>query len=131
MRILVLDDDLVRHESFKFHLFEHDVKHVYTAQQAIEEIEKNGPWDLIFLDHDLSDEHYSDLKSEHPGTGYDVATHLEQIKESSKIPKIIVVHSWNPYGSSRMISALLNRKDVAIFKWVFNSKENPLRLMGL
>lgn len=53
------------------------------------------------MDHDLKPEHYSDLKStEHVGTGYDVVCWME---EHHFFPAILIVHSFNPYGSQRML----------------------------
>ena len=82
VRILVLDDDQKRHEAFKFHLFRHDVTHVYTCDEAIKAIEQEK-WDIIFLDHDLEDRHYSSASDgkveELEKTGYDVAVHIARL----------------------------------------------------
>lgn len=133
VKILVLDDDQKRHEAFKFHLFRHDITHVYTCDEAIKAIEQEK-WDIIFLDHDLEDRHYSSASDgkveELEKTGYDVAVHIAKNLPTEKAPQFILIHSWNPVGWKRMFAALMDRRDFKTRRWMFNPEENPLRLLG-
>lgn len=104
MKILILEDDTIRHHYFRMHLgINHDVKIVERADLAIKELKDNGPWDLLFLDHDLGGETYVESG---PGTGYEVAKWLEVNHEY--LPKKIVLHSLNAYGRQNMLIAILN-----------------------
>lgn len=135
MKILVLDDDLRRHESFKFHLFKYDVKHVYTANQARAALRDEGPWDVVFLDHDLMEAHYSSADTGNVAvleeTGYEVALYIAEWLEAHQLPKMVVVHSWNPAGTARMIAALSAKSGYKTRRWQFNPTENPIVLLGL
>jgi CheY-like chemotaxis protein len=135
VRVLVLDDDDKRHESFKFHLFRHEATHVHTAQEAMEALASNGPWDVVFLDHDLNYEHYvSSTTGKLDGleqTGYDVAKYIALFMKEETIPKNVVVHSWNSYGADRMIQMLSSTPAIkCVRRWMFDPGENPMRLLG-
>ena len=99
---------------FKQVLIGCDVDWAWTADKAIEYLEKNE-YDAIFLDHDLCDEHYTYLfegRELSPEiletTGRKVANWLRDHPEKS--PKArIVIHTLNEAGRNYMSSCLKGR----------------------
>ena len=55
MRILALDDVKERHDAFRAWHERDEVRSVYYYRDFLIAIEE-GPWDLVYLDHDLGDE---------------------------------------------------------------------------
>lgn len=100
MRILILDDDLCRHQAFNRKLIGNDVKNVETSQDAIDALQ-NESWDLVCLDHDLGGKVYVQSGK---NTGYEVAQWLFDNPE--KQPERIIIHSYNPVGAKNMKSLL-------------------------
>jgi hypothetical protein len=76
---------------------------VTTASECIDMLTKNHV-DVLSLDHDLGDD--SD------GTGYDVLRWLEEqvYMHDYEAPLDIRVHSANPVGRARMLSAITSIK---------------------
>ena len=114
MNILFLDDDETRHKFFTewFYSVKGDgdiLISVRSAKECIDTLKNKGPFDLAFLDHDLGGEIFV-TKVEN--TGYEVALFIEMIfqlnKETigTKIPKSVVVHSYNKQGADRMLNVL-------------------------
>lgn len=115
MKILVLDDDQLRHDAFKKNLKGHDVTHVYSANDAAKAVKEHAKFDAFFLDHDLAD--FADSGTGYGAaielTGADFAAWLARPEEmggapKDKIPSIIWIHSWNPDGAKRMKGWLEN-----------------------
>lgn len=107
-RIFVLEDDHLRMEWFRSKM--PDLIHAKTANQAIEIlVTDKTPFDMIFLDHDLSilDQKYTlDLNAEKDGnTGSRVA---KSMAEGGYIGEYVVIHSWNPAGAANMARLLEN-----------------------
>jgi CheY-like chemotaxis protein len=96
MRILILDDDPTRGMAFRRVLIGHLVTVVTTAPEAIQRLAAED-WDATSLDHDLGDEQMVDSG---PGTGWEVARWLAE--NPTRIPKAVVLHSFNPPGRARM-----------------------------
>lgn len=94
MRILLIDDERT---------IEGVTKVARTFDEGIRAL-LEGNWDLLYLDHDLSDFVGSDLVRKPEGktewTGYDVMCWLEQF--SVHLPKSIVIVSSNPSGAQRI-----------------------------
>jgi CheY-like chemotaxis protein len=105
MKILVLDDSIERLQAFKRGLIGHVVVLTSTAPEAIEALDEQGPFDYVFLDHDLGD---MSMVPSGPGTGYEVALWL--CKNSAKQPPNIIIHSLNPAGAKAMASLLPTAK---------------------
>lgn len=112
MRILFLDDDLTRRELFFrwSYGFGHDVTIVTSAHAAIRSLDAFPRYDLVFLDHDLEDDHYAAHRVGRPlkgigGTGEEVARWLAG--HPDKHPREAVVHSWNMPAGQRMTVRLL------------------------
>ena len=96
MRILFLDDELVRFESFERRHPNDDVTWVSSALTCMDRLLVQPKYDLVSLDHDL-------------GSGADgkvVARFIADVLSRDKIPSKIIVHSWNGRGAGAMISIL-------------------------
>ena len=101
MRILILDDDLDRHATFKRKLIGAIIHSVEESSHCIEKIKKEDPFDLILLDHDLGGQVYVPSG---PGTGFEVAEWLRDHPE--KMPKLVILHTCNEHGAGRMLEVL-------------------------
>lgn len=100
-RILFLDDMETRHSGFRQMTIGHLVDHVYTARAAIEALEKNPPYDYVYLDHDL-DEAATMGMTPTTETGQVVADYIADKLPRDKRPAQIVVHSYNAVGARSM-----------------------------
>ena len=72
---------------------------VSDAQEAIGVLQENGPFDTLFLDHDLGDEHYEGT-THNEGCGCAV---LEAALSLPTLPREIVIHSWNGPAVGKMV----------------------------
>ncbi len=110
MRILILDDDRLRHEAFAKHFASHEVVHVYFYTAFVAAIVNDDVYDLVHLDHDLED--YVDYEPGFPSqgqvemTGTDAAVFIARRLPQGKQPLRIVIHSWNSAGAQRMRNIL-------------------------
>ncbi len=131
MRILILDDDDIRHEAFTRRLhIKHDCVHVHTAQGAMEALHANPAFDIVFLDHDLNDHQYTStetLRSAETAssmkvnlTGYRVAAFISKELAAEKRPATVVVHSWNTPGGDSMMM-VLKEGGIRALRWFFDS----------
>jgi CheY-like chemotaxis protein len=105
-RILIVEDDEIRRSWFdkKFAQYQRDATHdVSLAVQWLRERD----YALIFLDHDLAEEHYHLEMADDGLTGYAVAAWLAEHPESQPAVPIII-HSLNYTGSERMLQCLLS-----------------------
>ena len=103
-RILIVEDDHTRRLWFQRHFAEHqrdETDDVSVALQWLSERE----YALIFLDHDLAEEHYQLEMADDGLTGYVVAAWLAEHPERQPAAQIIV-HSLNYPGSQRMVDCL-------------------------
>jgi CheY-like chemotaxis protein len=100
MDILILDDDLCRHEFFNMALIGHIVKSTTTAAETIEELKSNN-FDVVFLDHDLGGQQ---MVESGDNTGYEVAKWLSE--HPNRIPNQVIIHSFNPAGAKNMKAVL-------------------------
>jgi len=108
MKILILDDDKSRLSKFRKALIGHNVTTVEYVGECIKELKENGPFQRLFLDHDLSGKVFVPSG---PGTGYEVAEWLS--KNPEFMPEKIIIHSYNQDGAQRMMK-VLNFKAVYI-----------------
>ncbi len=110
MRILILDDDEIRHKHFAKHYADHYVKHVYSHTAAVVALMNDERYDLVHLDHDLND--FVDYDPAFPGqghiefTGMDTAVFITNRLGYDNQPSKIIIHSWNPAGAQRMLQHL-------------------------
>ncbi len=102
MKILFLDDDPIRTEIARGCFAEHELCEAETAEQAIKLLEKNSPYDTVSLDHDLSGNIYCPSNEL---SGFAVAKYISKMPKE-KMPKQVVVHSFNPGGAENMIKVL-------------------------
>ena len=143
MKILFLDDMEIRHKAFARAAIGHEVIAVKTAQEAIQALREEPRFDYVSLDHDLSEEHYETMKtslseacasvdcpissSPHvrqlgcpgtnytPGTGMDVVDYIVSTMPKEKLPRRVVVHSFNP-RAEEMVARLRDSSLVAEWK---------------
>ena len=96
MKVLILEDNWSRTSLF-IEIFGHEAVYVSeTVPGAVELFDKYAPFDLILLDHDLSDEDQMTMKE--VGTGTEFAKFL-----ATQAPHCqVIIHSYNPDGAARM-----------------------------
>lgn len=111
MRILILDDEQVRHDAFADFYVGHEVVHVETYSQFVSELESGSPWDLIHLDHDLGpgDSYLDGWGDMQFFTGQHSAIRVCELQDD-RLPGEVIVHSVNPLGATNMVSDLKSRK---------------------
>lgn len=119
-RILVIDDDPVRHAGFDLHFPApvYEVVHAHTYSEGLDALRNKGPWDLACLDHDLGDlNNDADFIVGGYGqpyflTGLDLAIWLRD--NLASCPRNILIHSWNPDGAKNMESVLRNIEGITV-----------------
>lgn len=114
MKILVLEDDHIRHISFMKNLSDHDLDIVETSKEAIKKLQDND-YDVLFLDHDLGGKI---MTPSGENTGYEVAQWLSN--NPDRMPKQIYLHTLNPVGQQNMKNVLPNAI-IASFSILFKS----------
>lgn len=92
MRILILEDDGGRVNTFIELLHRHQLDITENAYDAIDMLEEHR-YDLIFLDHDLGEDN---------GSGSLVASFLSQMNNEATV----AIHSWNVPASRAMVGYL-------------------------
>lgn len=100
MKVLVLDDSLERLVQFRQNLIGHEVSVAETAPECVTLLRKTL-FDVAFLDHDLGGKI---MVASGVGTGYKVAEWLDM--HPARMPKRIIIHSFNPVGVKNMKRAL-------------------------
>ena len=108
-RIIIIEDDILRLRWFR----QKFIGHVLSMTKDVEEAKRmfvEHEYDYIFLDHDLSEKHYSqgwsgNYEGEDKTTGYEVALFLESMPDIQPDAKIFV-HTLSPSGSERMCKCL-------------------------
>lgn len=107
MRILFLDDSTSRTNLFKQRSFGHTVKFAADAKTACHWLD-TGVFDLILLDHDLSEETECDGSEENVNRdGRFVARHIVSLGDKHKYSDIII-HSLNPVAREEMRFILMD-----------------------
>jgi len=104
MKILILEDDEERIKFFKQYLAKehilHFARHVWEAENIFD---KEQPFNVIFLDHDLGGRAFVDPAEEDTGSGF--ARFLKN-KDLSKTT--VVTHTFNSEGARSIQSILKN-----------------------
>jgi CheY-like chemotaxis protein len=112
MKILIVEDNDNRIKWFKQKYIGNTVICTKDAQEGIKYLQSNDNFDLLFLDHDLADEHYANQGiSNKQNSGYAVALFLEEHTENNPEMQVII-HSLNTTGSERMYQALCKTRYV-------------------
>ena len=102
MRIFFLDDNHNRYKVFASNCIGHTIDYAQTAEQALRMLATNE-YDIIFLDHDLNEEHYTGDYSLAP-TGFTVAKQMREFNHLHGAK--VVVHSLNSDGRQNIKSAI-------------------------
>lgn len=128
MKALVVDDQRIFKEAPDY-----EWTHATTSQEGLDALFLKGPWDEIWLDHDLG--------MESNGSGYDLVQELIYVLEDSQCGREDVlnpggriwVHSMNFDGANRMVQALTRYFEVARidptpyldFEKMYSENRNP------
>jgi len=98
MRILAIDDTRELPEA-----------HVLARNfnEGLRQLELNGPWDLLLLDHDLASFDSDGVEK----TGYNIMCFLEE--NPHLMPKKIECVSANPVGRSRIVAMIVRLNEQA------------------
>ena len=104
VRVMLLDDDLVRHEWFAKQ-FKGDALDTAVDPAGAIELLSSKYYDVIFLDHDLLPEHYYAEGTDDERTGYAVAAWLAS-RPDRQSTSTIIVHTRNADGAMRMVERL-------------------------
>ncbi len=116
MKILILEDSALRIEIFKKQLGNKHNLYIYDqVEDAKNAIDHSGPFDRIYLDHDLDQMVFID--SDEDNTGYQLAKYIA----AKNIDAEIIIHSYNPFGAARMKVVLSDAKQI-IFDELFDLK---------
>ncbi len=109
MKILFLDDDINRCRIARQMFVDDNFSEVETSKDAIDFLEKYSPYDIVCLDHDLGGKISVDSDEQ---SGYNVAKYISEM-ETDKLPKKVIIHSYNFVGAKRMFDILKNIVDVS------------------
>ena len=105
MKILFLDDNKERHAAYRRMSIGDDVDYAFTAKQAVSFLKTaETPYDVASLDHDL-DEYATMGQTPRDLTGQYVAKYISKMPPE-KLPKKIIIHSFNNAGSLAMMNIL-------------------------
>lgn len=102
MRIFVLEDNFERQKIFRDKLKNHEMVLFDNAIDAIDFLKNDIDFDIMYLDHDLGNEVYVDIKEKN--TGSEVARFLSDKEVRAKI----VIHSYNAIGAQNMMNYLFD-----------------------
>jgi CheY-like chemotaxis protein len=102
LRVFILEDDDNRIIKFRQNFINAKLTFAKKSKDAIKILQKQSPFDYIFLDHDLGGDQ---IVKSGENTGYEVAKWLSENK--IKKPKYgLFVHSLNKPGADNMIGKL-------------------------
>ena len=108
MKILILEDNTERMVIFREKLEEEHELHFYDqVEDAKKALAALGPFDMIYLDHDLDGRVFVD--PEEPNTGYQLARYIAE----QDIGAEIILHTMNPFGAARMKKVLPRARRVS------------------
>ena len=96
MKILILEDDGHRINTFVEALHRHDLTITECSYDAIDHLEQ-AVFDYLYLDHDLGDGN---------GVGTDVSSYLRLHPDNPNNNTNIIIHSWNVVAAKNMLADL-------------------------
>lgn len=103
MRVLIVDDEQIRHDFFSQAYAGDEVVHAYGYYEATDALNRGPKFDIVQLDHDLGDHRVPDKMVEMYGTyeltGWHVAHHIATEMPHHMRPDKVIVHSVNPDGA--------------------------------
>ena len=103
-RILIVEDDETRCAWFREHLSGRRLDVTCDVPTAVRWLAERN-YQALLLDHDLADEHYFSNEPDDERTGYAVARWLAD-NPGAQRDALIVIHSLNYAGASRMLAVL-------------------------
>ena len=107
MKILILEDSAERIRIFKKYFGgKHDLYIFDQVEDAKKALDSSGPFERIYLDHDLDQRIFVD--SDEDNTGYQLAKYIAKKNVNSEI----ILHTLNPYGAERMQAILPEAKHI-------------------
>jgi hypothetical protein len=86
-----------------------------TFDEGMSALQNQGPWDILYLDHDLGD---PDTKK----TGYNIVNWLE--RNPQYWPNAIQVVSSNPVGRQNIERVLTRYFTKVVHTWILNSEQD-------
>ena len=104
LNLLIVEDNIDRINWFQKEFCDCRIIFAKTAKQGIRAI-NSEVFSTILLDHDLGDRVF--VPSSDSNTGYQVAL---AIPNSINKDTPVIVHSWNPVGTFRILNVLPNAK---------------------
>lgn len=112
--LLLLDDDPQRHAHYAEQYRRWTITHAYSYDECVRALDAaTTPFDVAQLDHDLDWMQAAGLPSPVP-SGTNVAEYIAKLPPN-RVPKTIVIHSWNRQGRARMAHLLrATRAEVTI-----------------
>ena len=106
MKVLFVDDQIQRHDTFRRKVdLIHTIIPAFTYEQACNALREHR-FDEAWLDHDLQDYMYFEDGRTREYTGADIARYIATELDKAKIPKKVVVHSFNAPGAANMAAIL-------------------------
>ena len=105
MKILFLDDDKTRHQVFLTHYGQFENTRCFGAEEAIDKMANNS-YDLIFLDHDLSENYANSRPSQLDGTYVAGMMIFNDHIFRHNREATVILHSLNPKGAKEMYDTL-------------------------
>lgn len=109
MRRLFLDDDPLRCKRFRS--LHPDATIVSTAEACIAALDNDGPWDEVYLDHDLLGP-LTTCWSDNPLSGMEVVRHIERRcmgrSPSPLVVRRFIIHTANSCARMEMAHRLAN-----------------------
>jgi CheY-like chemotaxis protein len=103
-RVLVVEDDEARCAWFRERLSGRTLDVTCDVATAVRWLAERD-YEVVLLDHDLADEHYFSNEPDDERTGYAVARWLAD-NPTSQRDALIIIHSLNYVGASRMLAVL-------------------------
>jgi CheY-like chemotaxis protein len=104
MRILFVDDEKYRHDTFRKNSVGHHVDYAYNAETALAFLTEHC-YDVVCLDHDMSIETQNQLLTGEKDGRY-IVKELIRLKPEISKETVFVVHSLNYAGSREMVASL-------------------------
>ncbi len=106
MKVLFMDDDPTRVSIARNRYRNHELHVAFTVEEAIQEINKHSPFDLVCLDHDMQGKPYSPSDE---NSGFWVAKLIAEDLAPARLPKQVIIHTWYKHGANRMVAILRHK----------------------
>lgn len=114
MKILILDDMKVRHDTFDSRYIGSQIDHAYSYSDFLKFLVDESPYDLIMLDHDLGDfykdydYYYDGWGSKREYNGQHAAIKVTNLPDEL-LPKQVIIQSVNTVGAQAIFNIIDNR----------------------